>query len=79
MNLILPSIRLPSFSKLVGLSLNRHENLCIDLLQRIEKEMMGAKAMDKKVTPTRKVVLFKDKGKRELRNLLSSVNYDGRK
>ena len=71
--------RLPSFSKLVGLSLNRHEKLCIDLLQRIEKEMMDAKAMDKKDTPTRKVVIFKDKGKRELRNLLSSVKYDGRK
>ena len=71
--------RLPSFSKLVGLSLNRHEKLCIDLLQRIEKEMMDAKAMNKKDTPTRKVVIFKDKGKRELRNLLSSVNYDGRK
>ena len=40
--------RLPSFSKLVGLSLNRHDKLCIDLLQRIEKEMMDAKAMDKK-------------------------------
>ena len=71
--------RLPSFSKLVGLSLNRHEKLCIDLLQRIEKEMLDAKAMIKKDNPTRKVVIFKDKGKRELRNLLSSVNYDGRK
>ena len=71
--------RLPSFSKLVGLSLNHHEKLCIDLLQRIEKEMMDAKAMNKKDNPTRKVVIFKDKGKRELRNLLSSVNYDGRK
>lgn len=71
--------RLPSFSKLVGLSLNRHEKLCIDLLQRIEKDMMDAKAMNKKDSPNRKVVIFKDKGKRELRNLLSSVNYDGRK
>ena len=71
--------RLPSFSKLVGLSLNRHEKLCIDLLQRIEKDMMDAKAMNKKDNPNRKVVIFKDKGKRELRNLLSSVNYDGRK
>ena len=70
--------RLPGFSKLVGLPLNRHEKLCIALLQRIEKETMDAKAMNKKDTPTRKVVIFKDKGKRELRNLLSSVNYDGR-
>ena len=70
--------RLPGFSKLVGLPLNRHEKLCIALLQRIEKETTDAKAMNKKDTPTRKVVIFKDKGKRELRNLLSSVNYDGR-
>ena len=59
--------RLPGFSKLVGLPMNRHE-----------KETMDAKAMHKKDTPTRKMVIFKDKGKRELRNLLSSVNYDGR-
>ena len=70
--------RLPGFSKLVGLPLNHHEKLCIALLQRIEKETEDAKAMNKKATPTRKVVIFKDKGKRELRNLLSSVNYDGR-
>ena len=70
--------RLPSFSKLVGLPLNRHEKLCIVLLQRIEKETEATKAMNKKVTPSRKVVIFKDKGKRELRNLQSSVNYNGR-
>ena len=70
--------RLPGFSKLVMLPLNRHEKLCIALLQRIEKKTVDAKAMNKKDTPTRKVVIFKDKGKRELRNLLSSVNYDGR-
>ena len=70
--------RLPGFSKLVGLRLNRHEKLCIALLQRIEKETMDVKAMHKTDTPTRKVVIFKDKGKRELRNLLSSVNYDSR-
>ena len=70
--------RLPGFSKLVGLPLNRHEKLCIALLQRIEKETKAAKAMNKKVTPSRKVVIFKDKGKRELRNLQCSVNYDGR-
>ena len=70
--------KLPGFSKLVGLPLNRHERLCIALLQRIEKETTDAKAMNKKDTSTRKVVIFKDKGKRELRNLLSSINYDGR-
>ena len=70
--------RLPSFCKLVGLPLNCHEKLCIALLQRIEKETEAAKVMNKKVTPSRKVVIFKNKGKRELRNLQSSVNYDGR-
>ena len=70
--------RLPGFSKLVGLPLNRHEKLCIALLQKIEKETEAAKAMNRKVTLSRKVVIYKDKGKRELRNLQSSVNYDGR-
>ena len=70
--------RLPGFSKLVGLPLNCHEKLCIALLQKIEKETEVAKAMNKKVTLSRKVVIYKDKGKRELRNLQSLVNYKGR-
>ena len=70
--------RLPGFSKLVGLPLNCHEKLCIALLQKIEKETEAAKAMNRKVTLSRKVVIYKDKGKRELRNLQSSVNYNGR-
>ena len=70
--------KLPGFSKLVGLPLNRHERLCIALLQKIEKETEAAKAMNRKVTLSRKVVSYKDKGKRELRNLQSSVNYDSR-
>ena len=70
--------RLPGFSKLVGLPLNRHEKLCIALLQKIEKETETAKAVNRNVTLSRKVVIYKDKGKRELRNLQSSVNYDSR-
>ena len=70
--------RLPSFSKLVGLPLSRHEDLCIALLQKIERETEAAKVLNRKVTASRKVVIYKDKGKRELRNLQSSVNYDGR-
>ena len=69
--------KLPGFSKLVGLPLNRHEKLCIALLQKIERETEAAKAMNRKVTVSRKII-YKDKGKRELRNLQSSVNYDGR-
>ena len=34
--------------------------------------------MNRKVTVARKVVIYKDKGKRELRNLQSLVNYGGR-
>ena len=70
--------KLPGFSKLVGLPLNHHERLCIALLQKIEKETEAAKTMNRKVTLSRKVVSYKDKGKRELRNLQSSVNYDSR-
>ena len=70
--------KLPGFSKLVGLPLNHHERLCIDLLQKIEKETEAAKAMNRKVTLSRKAPSYKDKGKRELRNLQSSVNYDSR-
>ena len=70
--------RLPGFSKLVGLPLCRHENLCIALLQKIERETEAAKEQNRKANATRKVVIFKEKGKRELRNLQSSVNYDGR-
>ena len=70
--------RLPGFSKLVGLPLSRHEELCIALLQKIERETEAAKVLNRKVSVSRKVVIYKDKGKRELRNLQSSVNYDGR-
>ena len=62
----------------MGLPLNHHERLCIALLQKIENETEAAKAMNMKVTLSRKVVSYKDKGKRELRNLQSSVNYDSR-
>ena len=48
------------------------------LLQKIEKETEAAKAMNMKVTLSRKGVIYKDKRKRELRNLQSSVNYDSR-
>ena len=70
--------KLPGFSKLVGLPLNRHERLCIDLLQKIEKETEAAKALNRKATLSRKASNYKVRGKRELRNLLSLVNYDRR-
>ena len=70
--------RLPGFSKLVGLPLYWHEKLCIALLQKIERETEAAKELNRKATAIIKVVIFKEKGKKELRNLQSSVNYDGR-
>ncbi|KAL0012906.1 hypothetical protein SO802_008014 [Lithocarpus litseifolius] len=69
--------RLPGFSKLVGLPLCRHETLCIALLQWIERETEAAKVLNRNITALRKAVICKEKGKRELRNLISSVNYDG--
>ena len=62
----------------MGLPLNRYERLCIALLQKIEKETEAAKVINRKVTLSRKALSCKDKGKRELRNLQSSVNYDSR-
>ena len=69
--------RLPSFSKMMGFSLGGHEKRCIMLLQRLEAEIEATKLVHRKDVAHQKVV-SKDKRKRELRNLISSVNYDGR-
>ena len=69
--------RIPGFSKLVGLPVGRHEKMCIKLLQRLERVIEAANLLHKKDAAHRKAV-SKDKGKRELRNLISSINYDGR-
>ena len=66
------------FCKLVGLSMTRHKNLCIALLQRLETEMVAANVLHRKATGSKKVAKSKNKGCKELRNLFSSVNYDGR-
>ena len=70
--------RIPGFYKLVGLSMTQHEKLCIALLQRLENEMEAANVLNQKATGSKKVAKSKNKGCRELRNLISSVNYDGR-
>ena len=70
--------RIPGFSKVVGLSVNRHERLCIDYLQRLEREMEVVIERRKKATANQKATSSTGKGKRELRNLISSINYDGR-
>ncbi|KAM3760922.1 hypothetical protein ACB098_01G229800 [Castanea mollissima] len=70
--------RIPSSSKLVGLSTIRHEKLCIAPLQRLETEMEAANVLHRKVTGSQKVAKSKHKVRRELQNLISSVNYDRR-
>ena len=68
----------PCFNKLVGLSMTQHEKLCIALLQWLETEMEATNVLHRKGTCSQKVAKSKNKGHRELRNLISSVNYDGR-
>ena len=69
--------KLPGFSKMIGLSLGQHKKRCIMLLQRLKMEIVAAKLVHRKDAAHQKTV-SKDKGKRELRNLISSINYDGR-
>jgi len=70
--------RIPGFSKVIGLSVNRHEKLCIAYLQMLEREMEVINQQRKKAATNQKVASFMSKGKREFRNLISTVNYDGR-
>ena len=62
---------------MMGLSLGQHEKMCIMLLQRLEMEIEASNLTHRKYAAHRKDV-SKDKGKRELRNLIFLVNYDGR-
>ena len=66
------------FSKLIGLSTTRHEKLCIALLQRLETEMEAANVLHRRETGSKKVAKAKNKRRRELQNLICSVNYDRR-
>uniref|UniRef100_A0A7N2M4C3 Uncharacterized protein n=1 Tax=Quercus lobata TaxID=97700 RepID=A0A7N2M4C3_QUELO len=66
--------KIPGFSKLVGLSMTWHEKLCIALLQRLETEMEAANVLHRKGTSSQKVAKSKNKGRRELRNLISSAD-----
>ena len=70
-------LRLPGLSKMMGLSLGRHDEKCIKLLQGLKREIEATNLLKKKAAAHRKA-MSKDKGKRELRNLISSVNYDCR-
>ena len=70
--------RIPGFSKLVGLSTTRHEKLCIALLQRLETKMEATNVLHRKETGNKKVAKSKNRGRRELKNLICLVNYDRR-
>ena len=63
---------IPSFSKVIGLSVKHHEQLCIAYLQRLEKEMEVSNQQQKKAATNQIVASSMDKGKRELRNLISN-------
>ena len=67
--------RIPSFSKVVELSVNCR--LCIDYLQNLERGMEVVIELRKKAMAKQKAAFSTSKGKRELRNLISLVNYDG--
>jgi hypothetical protein len=62
------------FCKLVGFPIGSHEQQCLDLLQRIESGRFKYNTTNKRKQP----VGSSRKGSRELRNLVSSINYDGR-
>jgi hypothetical protein len=62
------------FCKLVGFPIERYETECLALLQRIEADRFA----NKSTSVPRRNRASGTKGKRELRGLMSSVNYEGR-
>ena len=46
--------KIPDFSKVIGLSINRHEKLCIAYLQRLEREMGLLTNIERKQLLTKK-------------------------
>jgi hypothetical protein len=62
------------FCKLVGFPMETHEQECLDLLHRIEAERFQYKSPIRR----KQTVGSVRKGSRELRNLVSTINYDGR-
>ena len=62
------------FYKLVGFPMDTHEQVCLDLLQRIEVDRFKYKIS----TRMKQSVGSVRKGAQELLNLVSTINYDGR-
>ena len=64
--------RIPSFSKMIGLSMNRYEKLCIAYLQRLEREMAIINQQWKKAAAIQKVASSTGKGTR-----VEEFNFNG--
>ena len=62
------------FCTLVGFPMDTHEQECLNLLQRIEADRLKYKCF----TRVKQSVGSVKKGARELRNLVSTINYNGR-
>ena len=58
--------------------MDRHEQLCITLLLKIKQELEATRAWKGGAVGASKVNTTKVKGARELRNLVTSVNYEGK-
>ena len=56
----------------MGFLIDSHEQECLELLRKIE----DTRAQTKGAVSSRKLISPTSKGKRELKNLVSSVNYD---
>ena len=63
------------FGELVGMPIEGFEAECIALLRRIDAERKRGRYQPSSRKPTRST----KKGTRELRNLISTINYDGKK
>jgi hypothetical protein len=61
--------------KLMGFPIDSHEQQCLDLLRRIE----ATRDSKRGEMGLRKATASKLKGVRELKNLASSVNYEGKR
>ena len=70
--------RIGGSNNLVRLPLNCHEKLCIHLLLKLEREMKATKLWYGDFAGAHHSVKSKAKGVVELRNLISSVNYEMR-
>ena len=61
--------------KLMGFPIDSHGELCLELLRRIE----ATRDSKRGEMGSRKVTASKSRGVRELKNLASSVNYEGKR